>query len=84
MVTPEVRKEYEIVKEFFGENCWLVSESNIIVIKSCAVGDNFYDYGEEEPEEFDTSELPEGMEWILNSPNITFLPCEDCCCCAGW
>lgn len=58
----------------------------LIKIYSCALGDNFFDYGEDEPEEFDWfEEIPvELREELENNDLVEIIHCDDCCGCAGW
>lgn len=52
-----------------------------IFIKSCDLGDNFYDYGEREPElRIDNSKL----KFLEDCNNVIITRCCDCCGCAGW
>lgn len=53
-------------------------------IQCCALGDNFYDYGEECPTNWkiDDEETREFLQ--KNSNYIHIVGCEDCCACAGW
>lgn len=57
----------------------------LINIKSCALGDNFFDYGEEEPD-FDWFEkIPiELREELENNDSVKIIRCYDCSMCAGW
>lgn len=53
-----------------------------ICINSCALGDNFYDYGESPKEiEIDDEEVE---AFLLNDNRIHIVECCDCCGCAGW
>lgn len=50
------------------------------MIHACAVGDNFYDYGDEpKPIVFD-----EECKRMENNPLFDIVECCDCCCCASW
>lgn len=52
-----------------------------IYILSCCLGDNFYDYGEDEkPIEIDDEQL----KFLLTDPRVKIITCKDCCGCAGW
>lgn len=50
------------------------------VICACAVGDNFYDYGET-PKEI---EFDEEFEWMANDPLFYIIDCSECGGCSGW
>ncbi len=56
-------------------------EESGVRIAACALGDNFYDYGERPKKvRIDDKEL----RFLKNHPKVTIVECCDCCGCAGW
>lgn len=56
-------------------------ENQRVRILSCALGDNFYDYGKvEKPIVIDDEQL----EFLLTDFRVRIITCRDCCGCAGW
>lgn len=73
-----MRKLKEIEKMFSG--CWRSDNGQIVYIKACEVGDNFYDYGEEPKDiAFDKE-----FTFLKDDFRIRIVECCDCCGCAGW
>lgn len=70
----------EIEKLLGKRTCWRSDNNQLLYIKCCAVGDNFYDYGERPPKRLDFSRAP----YLKDDPRIEIIYCEDCCGCAGW
>lgn len=73
------------------EICSLLNKKNIkydrrgqyICVYACALGDNFYDYGERSKKlEIDDAEVRKAI--LLNKNKIEIIKCEDCCGCGGW
>lgn len=84
MTVEEIRTqldELDISYHIFGYD-----KNQYISILSCSLGDNFFDYGEEEPDEFDWDEkIPvELIEALLKTDLVDIVKCYDCCGCAGW
>ena len=75
----------EIEKELTqkGIEFWYENDNQTLVIQSCQLGNNFYDYEEDPPEKLDFSLCPE-LEELEDDPRIYILWCSDCCGCAGW
>ena len=73
----------DIEKHFNSFCAWRTDNNQQLCIKSCALGQNFYDYGDEPPIALDFSECPE-LKGIENDPRIIIIMCEDCCGCASW
>ena len=75
----------EIEKELTqkGIEFWYENDNQTLVIQSCQLGNNFYDYEEEPPEKLDFSLHPELKE-LEDDPRIYILWCSACCGCAGW
>ena len=75
----------EIEKYFGSHMCWRTDNYQKLVVLSCALGDNFYDYGEEPKEVLDLSNCPPELQnTILNDNRIIICECCECCGCAGW
>lgn len=62
------------------DSVWRSDNGQKLCVLCCMVGDNFYDYEEDPPEEWDYSDFIE----LKNDPRIEIVGCEDCCGCAGW
>lgn len=75
-------KEIEVVLKSKHIPYFRDGNNRLIIEESCALGDNFYDYGEV-PKKLRIDD-PELRNLLLNDWRITILRCEDCCCCAGW
>lgn len=75
----------EIEKELTqkGIEFWHEDDNQTLVIQSCQLGNNFYDYEEDPPEKLDFSLFPE-LEELEDDPRIHILWCSGCCGCAGW
>ena len=75
----------EIEKELTqkGIEFWHEDDNQTLVIQSCQLGNNFYDYEEDPPEKLDFSRFPE-LEELEDDPRIYILWCSDCCGCSGW
>lgn len=71
------------IEKKLNDSAWRSDNGQHLYIKSCALGHNFYDYGEDEPEEIDFSYHPD-LKKIENDPRIIIITCGDCCGCAGW
>lgn len=57
------------------------TRENYIRIYACSLGDNFFDYGEDEKDlQIDDVEL----KFLENESKVSILKCCDCCGCAGW
>lgn len=57
-------------------------DGQYIRIFSCALGDNFYDYGEEPKKiKIDDKEV---RQVISNDPRVKIFDCSDCGGCGGW
>lgn len=74
-------KDLEQIQKLFAERDTFFNDKDDLCICWCAVGDNFYDYGEDEPEHMDVDFK---YRLLLGNPRIHFIKCEDCCRCAGW
>ena len=73
-----MKKLKEIEKMFPDSH--RTENGQILVIKACYVGDNFYDYGEEpRPVIF----YPQ-YDFLINDTRIHILECCECYGCAGW
>lgn len=72
-----------IEKNFNNFSAWRSDNNQQLYIKCCALGNNFYDYGENQPEKIDFSICP-NLKGIESDPRISIIWCEDCCSCAGW
>ena len=72
------------VEKYFGEQCWRIDGGQKLAILSCALGDNFYDYGEAPKEELDLSNVPSQFSNLFNDDRIVVIECCDCCGCSGW
>lgn len=59
------------------------NEDGTISIPWCVVGDNFYDYEEEEPP-MKVSDKNGYHGWLARSPLVHLEKCDVCCGCAGW
>ena len=84
MTIEEIRTQldkFDISYHIFGHK-----EDQYISILSCSLGDNFFDYDEEEPDEFDWYEkIPVWLiEELANNGLVDIVKCYDCCGCAGW
>ena len=76
----EIEKYLETTVDY---NCCCRSDNGqILCVKCCAIGDNFYDYGDEPRNElkYDSPIMKE----IANDPRVYIIMCEECCGCAGW
>ena len=69
------------IEKEFADNCYRSDNGQVLFIKWCAVGRNFYDYGEACPSKMD---IEKKYKDLLNDPRIRFVKCEDCGECAGW
>ena len=69
------------IKKWLEEhNVEYYTDNKEFIIDACAVGDNFYDYGDEpEPITFDKE-----FKWMADNPLIIIRECCDCCSCSGW
>lgn len=76
-------KRLKDIEKRFGEDCWRSSNGQRLSVKACCLGDNFYDYGEDEPEKLSYEYCPD-LEGLEDDPRIEIIMCCDCCQCAGW
>ena len=61
-----------------------IGGNNVIYIKRCEVGDNFYDYNQEKtPIKYDCCSQ-KLASLIKDDFRVHIVYCEDCCGCAGW
>lgn len=73
----EIEKQFDKLKIEYHR-----SENNqYLCVYCCSIGNNFYDYGENQPKEWDYSNFPKDL---INDPRIVIIPCEECYGCAGW
>lgn len=77
-------KEYEKYLDSLGhENAYYRDESGqYLCVLCCALGDNFYDYGEEPPRTFKYDN--EMLREIGTDRRVIIVDCADCSGCAGW
>ena len=79
-----MKKLKEIEKLFGSQGCYRNDNDQILLIRACFVGDNFYDYGET-PKEIKWDRIsPSLAQELKNDHRIKILKCEDCCGCSGW
>lgn len=55
-----------------------------ISISSCQIGENYYDYGEDPPEEIDLCEEYEELRPYLDSEYLEITDCSSCWGCGTW
>ena len=73
----ELRKIEQMLPK---DSYWRSENGQILFIQACAVGDNFYDYGERPKHP-----IFEGKySFLENDPRICLVECCECCGCAGW
>lgn len=70
----EKKLKKEKVRYFRSEN------EQFLYVYSCDIGNNFYDYGEEEP----PLKIKSEFSFLKDDFRIKIIRCCDCCCCAGW
>ena len=69
------------IESRLGSSAWRDEETRqYLYVKCCAIGNNFYDYGEPEPEDWDYSDAP----YVKGDRRVKIIGCGDCCNCAGW
>ena len=73
-----MRKLKDIEKEF--PSSYRNDNGQILYIRSCDVGDNFYDYGET-PKPF---KIEPQYKYLLDDHRIRFYGCDECGMCSGW
>lgn len=61
-------------------------DDNTVVVPWCVLGNNFYDYGEDEPEEMDIDEDGEKLIQLAECAgiNLIYRSCYECSGCGGW
>ncbi len=81
-----ISMNFEELKEYLNKNEIEFfemedTEEEIVCIKWCEIGDNFYDYGEEPPTRI---KFNKGLEFLKDDPKVILIECSECCACAGW